>query len=208
MDHVLHGQATPTTHTIVSQPDGLSIRKWKHSDAPSIAHHANNKKIWDNLRNRMPHPYTQANAEWWIDFCLDTANHVGSGNWKPESGAEGPAVATNFAVTLNDEAIGSIGLDFKDPADIYVRTAELGYWIGEEHWGKGIMSRLLPPFIEWAWETFGILVRISSETYESNAASGKVLEKAGFKFEGRRPDMVFKNGVVGAELMWGVLRPR
>ncbi len=70
------------------------------------------------------------------------------------------------------------------------------------------MSKLLPLFMEWAWENFGILVRINAETYEANGASGKVLERAGFKLEGRRPDYVCKNGVIGAALMWGLLRPR
>lgn len=69
------------------------------------------------------------------------------------------------------------------------------------------MSGLLPGFLQWAWRTFGVLIRVSAETAESNPRSGRVLQKAGFVLEGRRPDMACKNGVVTAELMWGVLRP-
>ncbi|TKA62759.1 hypothetical protein B0A55_11183 [Friedmanniomyces simplex] len=194
------------TQPIVELPDGLAIREWRHSDIASSARHLNNKRIWDQLRNRIPFPYRESDAAHWIDFCQDPANHVRSGKWTAEGGSEGPAIATSFAVTLNDEAVGSIGLDFKD--DIYFRTAEIGYWLAEEIWGKGVMSRLLPLFMEWAWETFGILLRVGAETYEANGASGKVLGKAGFEYEGRRPDAVCKNGVVGAALMWGALRPR
>jgi RimJ/RimL family protein N-acetyltransferase len=91
--------------------------------------------------------------------------------------------------------------------DIYFRTGELGYWIGEEHWGRGIMSRVIPAFVEWTWSTFGILVRLNGLVTESNAGSSRLLEKAGFVLEGRREDAICKNGHICAELMYGALRP-
>ncbi|KAK5136856.1 hypothetical protein LTR08_001778 [Meristemomyces frigidus] len=191
---------------LLQLPRGIALRGLRHSDAPSLARHATSKEVWDNLRNRMAHPYTEADATTWINFTLDTSNHVRSGKWTPEHGSEGPALLTGYAITIDDEVVGSIGPKFGD--DIYIRTAEIGYWLGVEHWGKGVMTSVVPAFLAWAWETFGILVRVNAETYESNAASGKVLQKAGFKFEGRQPDMCYKNGVVGAALMWGALRPR
>ena len=206
MDHTAHSTTTGDASPIVELPGGLAIREWRHSDDASKARHLNNKKVWDQLRNRIPFPHTEADAAHWVDFCHDTANHVRSGKWTAERGSEGAALPTNFAVTIDDEAVGSVGLNFKD--DIYFRTAEIGYWLGEEFWGRGVMSKLLPLFMEWAWENFGILVRINAETYEANGASGKVLERAGFKCEGRRPDYVCKNGVIGAALMGGLLRPR
>lgn len=204
MDTVAHGSANGTGSVILQLPNGIAVREWRHTDAPSMGRHANSKRVWDGLRNRMPHPYTEADAEWWINFCHETSNHVRSGKWTPETGSQGPPIPHGYAITVDDEAVGSVDLVFKD--DVYFRTAEIGYWLGDEHCGKGIMSKVVPPFVAWAWETFGILVRISAETYEWNAASGKVLQKAGFKYEGRRPDMVCKNGTIVAELMWGALR--
>ena len=206
MDTAEHGTTASTSKTILQLPNGIAIREWRHTDIIPMSYHADSKKIWNNLRNRMPHPYTEADAERWINFCHDTEHHIHSGKWTPETGSQGPALATDYAVTRNDEAIGSIGLDFKD--DIYFRTAEIGYWLGEDYWGRGIMSKVVPAFVDWTFQTFGILIRLNAETYEKNVASGKVLEKAGFRFEGRRPDMVCKDGVTGAELMWGALRPR
>ncbi|EMC95349.1 hypothetical protein BAUCODRAFT_140516 [Baudoinia panamericana UAMH 10762] len=63
------------------------------------------------------------------------------------------------------------------------------------------MSKAILAFVEWVWQTFGILIRINAETYKFNAASGKDLERAGFRCEGGRPDAVVKNGVISATLM-------
>ncbi|TKA32823.1 hypothetical protein B0A50_01048 [Salinomyces thailandicus] len=123
-----------------------------------------------------------------------------------KTGSQGPAISTNFAVAFKDEASGSIGLEVQN--GVYFRTAKVGYWLGLEHWGKGIMSRLVPPFVQWAWESFDVLGRLNAETAETNLASGKVLHKAGFKFEGRRPDVVCKNRAILAVLMWGAMKPR
>lgn len=91
--------------------------------------------------------------------------------------------------------------------DVYFRTAEIGYWLGEDHWGKSVMSTVVPAFVLWAWDTFGILLRINSETYGENIASVSVLKKAGFEFEGRRPNGAYKNGTCHDLLMYGALRP-
>ncbi|KAF2768600.1 acyl-CoA N-acyltransferase [Teratosphaeria nubilosa] len=93
-------------------------------------------------------------------------------------------------------------------ADIYFRTGELGHWIGEEQWGKGIMSKVVPAMVGWCWRTFGVLVRISAEVREDNLASQKLLKKAGFQYEGLRPDLICRNGVLAAGLMFGALRSR
>ena len=206
MDVVDQRQDASTDAVLLQLPQGIAVRRMRLSDAPCHAHHATNKKVWDNLRNRMPHPYTEADATDWINRSLDPSNHVCSGQWTPENGSEGPALPTTYAITVSDEVVGNIGLVFAD--DIYVRTCEIGYWLGFEQWGTGIMSIVVPAFVSWTWQTFGILVRMNGETYESNAASGKVLAKAGFQFEGRRPDACYKNGKIEASVMWGALRPQ
>ncbi|EME88943.1 uncharacterized protein MYCFIDRAFT_127281, partial [Pseudocercospora fijiensis CIRAD86] len=101
--------------------------------------------------------------------------------------------------------IGSVGLDFGD--DVYHRTAELGYWIGEEYWGKGIMSIVVPAFVRWAWKTFGILIRINAEANEGNLGSIRTLVKAGFAYEGKRINAIVKMGEVLSVVWYGALRP-
>lgn len=129
---------------------------------------------------------------------------------------------THYAVTVDDEAVGAIALDFgkggcrmctnspRPPnrsVDVYFRTAELGYWLGEEHWGKGVMSKAVPPFLQWAFDTFGILVRVNAEANADNQGSASVLKKSGFVFEGRRANAAFKHGRCIDTLMFGALRP-
>jgi [ribosomal protein S5]-alanine N-acetyltransferase len=191
--------------TIFELPGGITVRRYRTSDAASCSRHANNKKIWDNLRNRMPHPYTQEDAASWIQFANDPNNFVRTGPWAEATGADGPAIPAHYAIAVNDEAIGSIALEFC--SDIYFRSAEVGYWLGEDFWGKGVMSKVVPAFVDWSWKTFGILIRLNGSTAEWNQASGKLLQKAGFEYEGRRKHATVKNGKVGNELMWGALRP-
>lgn len=108
---------------------------------------------------------------------------------------------------MDDEAVGSIGLTFSK--DIYRRSAELGYWLGEAHWGKGIMTLVVPAFVKWAWDTFDddTLVRVDGSVQASNGASGRLLRKAGLRLEGTREKRIFKNGVLYAEEMYGAIRP-
>ncbi|KAF2479082.1 acyl-CoA N-acyltransferase [Neohortaea acidophila] len=187
--------------------NGIGVRRYQQRDVASIARHGNNKKVWANLRNRMPSPYTESDAKWWIDHNANPANHTASGPWTPETGSQGPKLPANYAITVNDEAVGSIGLEFNDPTDVSARCAEIGYWLGEEHWGKGVMSAVVPAFVAWAWSTFGILIRLDGECYEHNAYSRRLLEKAGFEVEGMRRWAIIKEGRVGNKLVLGALRP-
>ena len=192
---------------IVQLPNGIGVRRYRQSDVTSLSRHGNNKKIWNNLRNRMPNPYLEEHAKWWIDRTNDPSNFVPSGPWTAETSSQGPLIPSNYTVTIDDEAVGSIGLEFGDASDVYARTAEIGYWLGEEHWGKGVMSKVVPAFVEWTWGTFGILVRLNAETYERNMGSRRCLEKAGFEVEGRRRWAFLKNGVIGNDAFMGALRP-
>nr|POE46887.1 putative ribosomal n-acetyltransferase ydaf [Quercus suber] len=190
---------------IVQLPDNLSIRRYRASDVAAMARHGTNVKVWNNLRNRFPHPYTEADAVDWMALIGSDAKLVLSGPWTAESGACGPALPTSYAIAFHDELIGSIGLEFG--GDVYFRSAELGYWLGEEFWGRGVMSRVVEGFVPWVWSTFGVLVRLNVETNESNEGSKRVLGKAGFLIEGVRPNAVTKNGVTRGAIMWGLLRP-
>jgi ribosomal-protein-alanine N-acetyltransferase len=151
------------------------IRDWGKDDASSIAHYANNRKIAMWLRDRFPYPYTIYDAEGFLSAVA----------------RQDPRQA--FAVATRREAIGGIGLDMG--SDVYRFTAELGYWLGEPFWGKGIMSEAVARFTAWAFEHFD-LHRIHANVFATNTASARVLEKAGFEREGCLRASVFKNGQI------------
>lgn len=192
---------------IVTLPDGLGIRVYRPSDIPALSHHGNNKAIWNNCRNRVPSPYTVQGAAEWIYHNLNPANHVRSGAWTAETGSQGALIPTNYAITLNDELIGTIGLAFGELKEVYERTAEIGYWLGEQYWGQGIMAKIVPALVQWAWNKFGILMRLNAEVNELNPASRKCLEKAGFVVEGFKKWSIYKNGQLQSAYILGMLRP-
>ena len=198
---------TQEDDVILTLPNRITVRRYRLSDIPSLSHHGNNKRIWDNLRNRMPHPYEESDAEFWINRCNDPANWTPSGPWTAETGSQGPKLPTDYTITVDGEAVGSIGLDFGDAWDIYFRTAEIGYWLGEAHWGKGVMGVVVPASVEWSWRTFGVLVRLNAEVNTGNVGSRRTLEKAGFQVEGERKWAFVKNGVLGDVVFMGMVRP-
>jgi [ribosomal protein S5]-alanine N-acetyltransferase len=149
------------------------IRDWQIEDAPLIAKYANNRKIWINLRDAFPYPYSFRDAESFISRVIE-ANPV-----------------TVFAIATQSEAIGSIGLMLGK--DVHRFTAEMGYWLAEPFWGKGIMVQAVQFLTSWAFLDLK-LHRISAEPYVSNPASHRVLEKAGFIREGVLRSSAFKDG--------------
>lgn len=161
------------------------IRSWSPADAASIQRYANNPNIWINLRDEFPHPYTLEDA---LAFLSRVTQE------KPE---------TTFAIATSSEAIGGIGL--RVGSDIHCKTAELGYWLGEPFWGRGIMSRAVSEFTRHAFEMFH-LQRIYAEPFESNRASTRVLEKAGFVCEGRMRASIFKDGKILDSFLYARVR--
>jgi [ribosomal protein S5]-alanine N-acetyltransferase len=150
-----------------------TVRSWRRRDAPSVARHANNYQIWRNVRDRFPHPYTLMDAEEWVRYA---------GRESPEQ---------SWAIAVDDEAVGGVGLVAQE--DIHRRTAEIGYWLGEAFWGRGIMTEAVRAVTDYAFETFDI-VRIYAGVFETNLASMRVLEKAGYTFEARLRKAVTKEG--------------
>jgi ribosomal-protein-alanine N-acetyltransferase len=161
------------------------IRYWKKEDAPTIAKYANNRKIWLNLRDCFPHPYHLSDAE---DFLARVFEQ------QP---------VTFFAIANEKEAIGSIGLMLGE--DIHRYTAELGYWLAEPFWNKGIMTEVVSKFTDFAFERFE-LHRIFAEPYTNNTASVRVLEKSGFILEGTLRGNVFKNGKILDQYLYAKIR--
>jgi RimJ/RimL family protein N-acetyltransferase len=152
---------------------GAVVRSYRTGDEASLARHANNRKVWINLRDRFPHPYTVADAERWI--ALATA-------MQPEA---------HFCVAIGDEAVGGIGFELK--SDVDRRSADIGYWLGEAHWGKGIMTAAVRAMTEYAFATFDIC-RLSAGIFAWNSASMRVLEKVGYSCEAQLRRAATKDG--------------
>ena len=157
------------------------------SDARDLAAALSNKKIQDNLRDGLPYPYTEQDGKEFISAML-AAN-------------ENDTFA--FAITVNGKVIGSIGA-FRQ-TNIHNKTAELGYYIAEEYWGKGIMTEAVKQLCDYVFSNTDI-IRIYAEPFAYNIASCRVLEKAGFQYEGTLRSNALKNGNVFDMKMYSKLR--
>lgn len=153
----------------------FELRKWQETDAKNVVRYANNKKIADNLRNAFPFPYTMEDAKKYVLACM---NHDESLN-------------CFRAITIDNSAVGSIGIFVKD--DIYCKSEEIGYWLGEPFWGNHIMSEAVKKLCETCFTSYDI-VRIFAEPFAHNRGSRTVLENAGFTLEGICRKGAYKNG--------------
>jgi len=158
-----------------------TIREWRMDDAPSLAKHANNRRVWLGLRDAFPHPYTIEDANRFLQ------------------GSVAGAPRKNFCIEIDGVAVGGIGL--RPGEDVHRHTAEFGYWLAEEFWGKGIMTEVVPAFVDYCFKEFS-LNRIYAEPFSNNPASARVLEKAGFVLEGRLRKNVVNDGKVVDSLLY------
>lgn len=163
------------------------IRKWKLSDAADLSAALSNKKIQDNLRDGLPYPYTEQDGTDFISAML----------------SEDKNQTFAFAITIDNKTIGSIGV-FRQ-GNIHKQTAELGYYIAEEYWGKGIMTEAVKQACEYVFDKSDI-IRIYAEPFAYNTASCRVLEKAGFHYEGTLRSNAVKNGKVIDMKMYSLLK--
>lgn len=165
----------------------VTIREWKESDAEALAELLNDKKILDNLRDGLPYPYKVSDALWYINSCLSADKNSNF----------------CFAIVYNDKVVGSIGI-FRQ-SNIHFKTAELGYYIGVEFWGKGIMTEAVRLACKHVFDNTDI-VRIYAEPFAENAASCRVLEKNGFILEGVLRKNAFKNGILRDMKMYALVK--
>lgn len=163
------------------------IRKWTLSDAADLAAALSNKKIQDNLRDGLPYPYTEQDGKDYISAML--------------SADENDTFA--FAVTVDSKAVGSIGVFRQE--NIHRQTAEMGYYIAESYWGRGIMTEAVKKTCEYVFAKSDI-IRIYAEPFAYNTASCRVLEKAGFQYEGTLRQNAVKNGKVLDMRMYSLLK--
>jgi RimJ/RimL family protein N-acetyltransferase len=165
----------------------IKLREFRVVDKKRLAELCNNKKIWDNLRDYIPHPYTEKDAEEFIAFCRN----------------ENPQLT--FAIEIDGEFAGSIGLIRQK--DVYRLSAEIGYWLGEPYWGKGIMTEAVRQVTEYGfrWLEF---VRIYTGVFDFNRASQRVLEKAGYSLECVSEKALIKNGKICSEYRYSILNSK
>lgn len=163
------------------------IRKWKLSDATDLAMAISNKKIQNNLRDGLPYPYTEQDGANFISDML--------------SADENETFA--FAITVDNKVVGSIGV-FRQ-GNIHRLTAELGYYIAEEYWGRGIMTEAVRLICEYVFDKSDI-IRIYAEPFAYNIASCRVLEKVGFQYEGTLRNNAVKNGKIIDMKMYSLLK--
>ncbi len=154
----------------------IELRNLRKSDKSGLAKLANNKNVWDNLRDLMPHPYTENDAGNFIDSTL----------------MEDPKAT--FGIEFEGKLCGVIGL--VPQKDIYRKSAEIGYWIGEAYWGKGIATKAVGLMTTYGLEELNFL-RIQTGVFGHNAASMRVLEKNGYEKEG-----IFKKAVIKNDEIW------
>jgi len=161
------------------------VRGWSAADQPSLVRCANNRKVWRNLTHRFPHPYTEADADFWLSKLAQSAGR------------------TNWAIEVDGLAVGGIGAD---PGEgVYAKTARFGYWLGEPFWGRGIMTAAVRVTVDYIFSHFD-LVRLEAPVFEWNPPSMRVLEKCGFIREGVLRKSVEKDGQIIDAVLYARLR--
>jgi RimJ/RimL family protein N-acetyltransferase len=159
------------------ETERLVLRSWRMSDVESLVRHANNPKVSMHLRDRFPSPYTVEHAREFLASQLAV-----------------PDPPLNLAIEVLDngeEAIGSVGL--MPMADIHRFTCEVGYWIGEAFWGRGLAVEALVRFTEYTFARFPF-ERLEAQVSDANSASCRVLKKAGYEHEATLRRNIVKHG--------------
>jgi len=161
------------------------LRTWRDTDAPSLVRYANNRNVWRNLRDAFPHPYTALDAASWLDSV------------------RGMSPERFFAIDVGGEAAGSIGI--APLSDVYARSAEIGYFLGEPFWNRGIVTEAVEACTRYAFRELG-LVRLQAGIFAWNKASMRVLEKCGYVREGVLRKSVWKDGELVDSVLYARLR--
>jgi len=163
----------------------VKLRELRPQDLNLLVKLANNKEIWKNLRDVFPHPYTEEDGKNFIAL-------VQSDKSKQRN-----------AIEVNGQFAGMIGIFPQNDVNRY--TAEIGYWLGEPYWGKGIMSKAINLICKDIFEKTD-LNRIFAAVFSYNLGSARALEKNGFKYEGTGRQAVFKDGAFYDDHRWSILK--
>lgn len=163
----------------------IALRKWQRGDEDNLVFHANNSEVAKFLKDSFPAPYTFSDALQWVKFANRSIDSY------------------HLAITLSGEVIGAIGVEKQ--RDVYCKSAELGYWLGEDYWNQGIMTSVVKEMVEIAFQNFKI-VRLFANVFSENKASAVVLEKAGFVLESVQKSAIYKNKKFMDQLTYTIIR--
>ena len=169
---------------IIAQKEDVVIRELRVSDIPKLAEYSNNQKVSINLRDAFPSPYTKDDAVRFVEMAA----------------AKDPK--TIFAIQYKGDYVGNISLT--PGSDVYRKSAEIGYFIGEPFWNKGIVTKAVQLITRYGFENMDI-VRIHTGIFEYNKASQRVLEKCGFRKEGIFRKSICKNGKMYDEIRYALI---
>jgi RimJ/RimL family protein N-acetyltransferase len=161
------------------------VRDWALDDLQSLVRHADNRNVWINLRDRFPHPYTETSGR---EFLAHVTHQ---------------SPATMWAIEVDGEAAGGIGLVFL--TDVERVSAEIGYWLGEQFWGRGVTTSAVRAVTTATFQHTG-LHRIFALPFADNVGSIRVLEKAGYTLEGRLRQSAIKDGIIRDQLLFAAYR--
>jgi ribosomal-protein-alanine N-acetyltransferase len=161
------------------------VRPWASTDAASLQRHANNRNVSRYLRDRFPFPYERQHADAFLTQLAEQAE------------------PTAWAIEVDGEAVGGIGLEIR--ADIERVSAEIGYWLTERLWGRGIVTEVLTAVTEEAFKRFD-LTRLYAVAFTDHAASIRVLEKAGYVREGRMRQSAIKDGTIRDQFLYAAYK--
>ena len=162
------------------------VRAWRKADADALVTHANNINVARNLRDRFPHPYTRADARAFLKHAVSAAD------------------PTNLAIEVDGEAAGAIG--YVPGRDVERFSAEIGYWLGEAAWGRGIATEALQLVTLHAFSEMRYL-RLFALPFADNVGSIRVLEKAGYHREGVLQSSSVKYGVPKDQILYARVNP-
>jgi len=172
---------TPTFD--LPQP-GARLRPWCFGDAPALTEHANDRSIWQNLRDVFPHPYTAQDAEFFLCLMADQQRDL------------------HLAFEVDGVAVGSIGVHFKN--DVRRRSAEIGYWVAQSCRGRGLATAAVRTVADYVFAHFDVC-RLYAVVFAPNNASARVLEKAGFELEACMRKSIVKDGQMLDSLLYALV---
>ncbi len=161
------------------------IREFIANDVEAIVNNANNFRVSKYMRDSFPYPYTKENAVHWIEFVKKNYSTL------------------FFAIANETELIGGIGA--VPQTDVHRFSAEVGFWLGQSHWNKRIITKALPVFCNYLFSKFDFN-RLTANVFEGNEASQRVLEKTGFVLEGKLHKSVFKENKFVDHYIYGLLK--
>jgi RimJ/RimL family protein N-acetyltransferase len=170
---------------LVTEIEGCFVRSWQIADKDELVRIANKRQIWRNLTDLFPHPYTEADADFWIAH------------------ANTPSASIHQAVEVGGRVAGSIGIIAGEGMSRH--TGQFGYWLGEGYWGRGIATAVARAMVAYADENLPF-VRLEAPVFAWNPVSMRVLEKAGFVREGVLRRSAFKDGEFVDTVMYARVR--